>query len=275
MGQLSNRPDGDLQDGLPTGRDRVGLVESSSGNVDIFVDRLQRDQANAIWLFSSDTLREIPRLYDDVHPVWIEQYLPQWLQTIRWLSIPLYRWLALLLVIPLFFGLASLGTRVLTVSLRPLFRRITREQDASKLANLAPLRLLVLAVLCYGASLFGVTLTIRNLWQGLANVLTIIGLCWLSVEVMDVVSALTLQHLQRANRSGATALVRLVNRLSKAMAVVVAGLVLLYRSGIDLTTGPRRAGRRRVGDRFWRPEDHRESVRRHHGDLGQTGQRRR
>jgi MscS family membrane protein len=60
--QLSNRPEGDLQDGLAAGRDRVGVVESASGNIDIFVDRVQRGQASPVWLFSSDTLREIPRL---------------------------------------------------------------------------------------------------------------------------------------------------------------------------------------------------------------------
>jgi MscS family membrane protein len=233
--QLTNRPDGDLQDGLAIGRDRVGVVESASGNVDVFVDRVQRGRASPVWLFSSDTLREIPRLYDDVQPLWIEQHLPEWLRTNRWLSIPLYRWIAIPLVIPLFFGLAALASRVLIVALRRLLRRRAREQDDSRLASLGPLRLLVFAFFCYGASFFGLTLTVRNLWQGLAGALTVIALCWLAMRLMDVVTAVTLEHLQRVNRSEATALLRLVDRLAKAAAVVVAGLVLLYRSGIDLT----------------------------------------
>ena len=125
LDRLSNEPDGDLGDGL-TNRDRIGLVESPSGNVEIFLDRVQRGQGNPIWLFSSSMLQEIPRLYDEIEPPWIERYLPERLRTIRWLSIPLYRWIAILLLIPLIFALAALSTRALTVLLSPLFRRLTQ-----------------------------------------------------------------------------------------------------------------------------------------------------
>ena len=52
---------------------------------------------------------------------------------------------------------------------------------------------------------------------------------------MDVVTESTLERLRRAKRSEATAMVRLINRLLKAAAVIVAGLVLLYLADIDLT----------------------------------------
>ena len=233
--QLSNRPDGDLQDGLPTDRDRIGLVESVPGNVDVFVDRVKRGQNDPIWLFSSDTLQRIPQLYEEVQPPWIEQYLPEPLLTVRWLSVPLYRWLVVLLFIPLFFALSALASRILVASLRPLLRRLPREHDERELANLGPLRLLTLALFFYGASLIGVTLTARNTWQGIAATLTVIALCWLALRLMDFVTESTLERLRRANRLEATAMVRLINRLSKAAAVIVAGLVLLYLAGVDLT----------------------------------------
>ena len=81
-----------------TSRDRIGLVESPSGNVEMFLDRVQRGQGDPIWLFSSSTLQEIPRLYDEVQPPWIERYVPERLRTIQWLSVPLYRWIAILLL---------------------------------------------------------------------------------------------------------------------------------------------------------------------------------
>ena len=77
-----------------------------------------------IWLFSSDTLQRIPQLYEEVQPPWIEQYLPERLLTTRWLSVPLYRWLAILLFIPLFFALSALASRLLVALLRPLLRRL-------------------------------------------------------------------------------------------------------------------------------------------------------
>ncbi len=233
--QLSSRPDGDLQDGLRTNRDRIGLVESASSNVEVFVDRVQRGQDEPIWLFSSDTLHRIPELYEEVQPPWVEQFLPGALLTVRWLSVPLYRWISVLLFIPLVFALSAWASRLLASALRPLLRLLPGEQAERQLANLGPIRLLTLALIFYGASLIGITLTARNTWQNIAATLTVIALCWLAMRLMDLVTDTTLERLRRANRLEATAMVRLINRLLKSAAVIVAGLVLLYLAGIDLT----------------------------------------
>ena len=218
-----------------TTRERIGLVESPSGNVELFLDRVRRGQGNAIWLFSSSMLQEIPRLYDEVQPLWLESYVPGPLRTTRWLSLPLYRWIAILLVIPLIFGFAALSTRALTGVLSRLFHRLTGEQDDRKLASSGPLRLLVLALFFYGASFFGLNLATRNFWHRVAQTLMIMALCWLALRLEDVVAELSLKRLQRVHRSEDVALVRLINRLLKAATVIVAVLFLLYLSDVDLT----------------------------------------
>ncbi len=233
LDRLSDQPDGDLEDGL-SNRDLIGLIESPTGNVEMFLDRVQRG-GNRIWLFSSSRmLQEIPRLYDEIEPPWIERYVPEPLQTNRWLSLPLYRWIAFVLLIPLVFGLAALATRALTRVLRPVFRRFTWEHDDRKVAS-GPLRLLVLAVFFYGASFFGLSLSGRQFWTRVAGTLTVIALCWLSLRLVDVLGQLSVKRLQRVHRSGDIALVLLINRLSKAATVIVAGLVLLYLADVDLT----------------------------------------
>ena len=234
LDRVSNAPDGDLGDGL-TNRDRIGFVESPSGTVEIFLDRVQRGQGNPIWLFSSSMWEEIPQVYDELQPLWFEQYVPQPLRTPRWLSIPLYRWIAILLLLPLVFGFAAVSTRILTGLLGPWLRRLTRGEGDHQLAGAGPLRLLVLAVVFYVASFFGLTLAGRHFWTRVAETLAVMALCWLSVRLLDVLTELSLKRLARVQRSGDTALVRLLNRLSKAAAVLVAVLFLLYLSDVDLT----------------------------------------
>ncbi len=234
LDRLSNDPAGDIGDGL-TNRDRIGLVESPSGNVEMFLDRVQRGQNNFIWLFSSTTLQDIPRLYDEVQPPWIERYVPERLRTLQWLSLPLYRWIGILLLIPLVWGLAALCTRALTGLLSPLFRHLLREQEDRQLASQGPLRLLVLALFFYGASGLGLSLAIRHFWLRVAQTLVVMALCWLSLRLVDVLSELSLKRLERAHHSGGTALLRLISRLLKAATVIVAVLVLLYLSDVDLT----------------------------------------
>ena len=234
LDRLSNEPDGDLADGL-TNRDRIGLVESPSGNVEMFLDRVQRGQGNPIWLFSSSMLPEIPRLYDEVEPPWIERYLPDRLLTIRWLSVPLYRWIAILLSIPLIFALTALSTRALTALLSPLLGRHSPERDDHQLVSAGPLRLLVLSACFYGGAFFGVSLSARQFWQRVAETLMVMALCWLSLRLVDAVEALSLERLRRIHRSADVALVRLINRLLKAASVIAACLLLLYVSDVDLT----------------------------------------
>ena len=54
--RLSQKPDGDLDDGL-TNRDRVGAVDSETGRVDVFLDRVERGPGAPIWLIAASTLR--------------------------------------------------------------------------------------------------------------------------------------------------------------------------------------------------------------------------
>ena len=197
LDRLSNQPDGDLGDGL-TNRDRIGLVESPSGNVEMFLDRVQRGQGDPIWLFSSSTLQEIPRLYDEIQPPWIEGVVPERLRTIGWLSIPLYRWIAFLLFIPLIFGIAWLSARALAVLLGPVFGRFTQGQDERTLASVGPLRLLVLALFFYGGSFFGLSLDARHFWTRVSVTLMVIALCWLSLRLVDVVEELSLKRLNES-----------------------------------------------------------------------------
>jgi MscS family membrane protein len=232
--RLSREPGGDIADGL-TNRDRIGVVESPLGDVEIFLDRVQRGQADPIWLFSSSTLREIPRLYDEIQPPWIEQYVPAPLRTTGWLAIPLYRWIAIALLIPLIFGLAGLSTRALSLWLGPVLGRLSPGRDSHKVISVGAVRLLVLAAFFYAGSFFGFSLATRHFWQRVAETVMVIALCWLSLRVMDLVAELSLTRLNRINRSGDVALVRLINRLLKAATVIVSVLFLLYLSDVDLT----------------------------------------
>jgi MscS family membrane protein len=233
LDRVSDKPEGNTDDGF-VNRDRLGLVDSPSGSAELYLERVQRGET-PIWLFSSSTLKEIPRLYDEVEPLWIEQHVPQWLSTPRWLSIPLYRWIAILLLIPVVFGVAALCTRALTFLLGPLISRLTREQEHRTVASVGPLRLLVLSVFFYVGSFVGLSLNTRHFWNRVADTLAVMALCWLTLRLVDVVAGVSLKRLQRLRRSGDVALVRLIGRLLKAATVIVAGLLLLYLSDVDLT----------------------------------------
>ena len=151
------------------------------------------------------------------------------------MSIPLYRWITILLFIPLLFGGATLATRAISRVIDPPLRRFMPERDHRTAARVGPLRVLVLAVFFYLASFWGVTLSSRTFWQRVAGTLMIVALCWLTLRLLNAVAELSLRRLERVHRSADTALVRLLNRLLKATTVTVAVLTFLYLSDVDLT----------------------------------------
>jgi MscS family membrane protein len=233
---LSKKAEGDLEDGLPNNLERVGVVESPSGNVDILLNRVQRKPEGLLWLFSPQTLGEVPQLYAGLEYLWIEKYLPNQLRTIRWFSIPLYRWLGFPLVLLLALGAAVIFSRILIKLFRHLLRRLGKEPDDRRLSTMmGPLRLLLLALLLNGASSLTISFFGRQFWSNAAITLTVIALAWLLIRLMDVVANLRIRRMQRLNRPGDTAVARLLNRFAKVAVAIAACLILLSFSGKDLT----------------------------------------
>ena len=167
LNALSDKPDGNLDDGLRPNRDLLGVIPSDSGNVDVLLDRVQRGKDRPIWLFSSESLREVPRLYGELEETWVERYVPEPLRTRRLLSIPLYQWIEGLLGLPLILGLASILTRILSglpsSALAPPHPRTGRSQTsqhrlAAALGGPGPSHLLDISLrrLAPGAQVLGV-----------------------------------------------------------------------------------------------------------------------
>ena len=65
VAQLSNNPEGKLDDNLPPPKERIGTVETSSGSLDIILERVQRGDNPPIWFFSAATLAKIPETYQE------------------------------------------------------------------------------------------------------------------------------------------------------------------------------------------------------------------
>ena len=63
---LSRSPDGNLEDEHRLSRDSVGTVKTPSGDLKVILDRVERPGQPAIWLFSQETLREVPAAYESL-----------------------------------------------------------------------------------------------------------------------------------------------------------------------------------------------------------------
>jgi MscS family membrane protein len=236
LNKLSSRPEGSLANVQNPNHELVGVANTSSGKLEIWLDRVQRGENPPIWLFSKDTLRLVPEVYEDFdNAPEIEQHLPGWLRAKPLFSLPLWRLCFVLISIPIILLLGSLVARLLRPFLTFLTGRILGGADVDQVPSLvAPLRLILFGIWSLVSATFAYTLLGRNFWRGLGRVVVIFGVTWLSMRVVGIVSDLALARLKRIQSSDKIALTALLGRLSQIGVLTVGTLTVLYLAGVNL-----------------------------------------
>ena len=234
LAMLSNEPEGDLDDKLPSSKERVGTVRIPSGSVDVLLERVQRGKNPPLWLFSAETLKNVPEAYKALDVRTVDAYLPEFLVSHWFLWFPLWQWLMILLLIPVSFGVSVLVTRLLSPLLLLLVKRIARGQGEQHVAGLSgPIRVLVFALAGWSISFLSRSVLMSAFWSYVALTLTVMAATWLCVRLIDIVSKLKQSRLT-VTSSSKVSLLQLVEKLSKILVVIIGGLVVLYITGINI-----------------------------------------
>jgi MscS family membrane protein len=237
LDQLSDEVEGDRDDALPPGVDRVGIVKSATGPLDLLLDQVRQGKNPPIWLFSAATLRGIPSAYEEIRPLWIERFIWPPLRETRFLDLPLWRWMLLPLAMTLVLVVVWLLGRALFAVLAPLLFRLTRQRAVTQLARIkGPVRLTLLSLVMFGwLSGSQLPLLLRLYFRQLVAAIAIASLAWLFLRLIEIAARLWETHLRYLNQTGRIAVMNLIQRLSKALVVVIAVLTLIYLAGFNLT----------------------------------------
>lgn len=237
--QLSDKSEGSLSDPLNPDRDLVGTITSANGNVNIFLERVNRGKSGPIWLFSSDTLESIPDLYEEVNVVPISSVLPEYLVTTRIEGISLFGWIFVLVGLPLLYLLAVLLNRILSLLVGQLRRRWMKKAELPNPEILPiPARLLLIPItIRWFLSNVGLTLLQRLFWSSIATVIAVAATVWILILLNGRCEDYARRYLQGRNLAGATSLLRLTRRLVDVLLIFAGALVLLYHFGISPTAG--------------------------------------
>jgi MscS family membrane protein len=232
---LSSKPEGNLDDNLPPNRERIGTIQTSSGSLDILLERVQRGSGPPIWLFCAETLAKVAKASRELGASSLEDYLPKFLVSTWVLWFPLWRWLVILLVIPLLYFLSTLLTRLVTSLLLHYSRgkfQVEGERPVVRLTG--PIRILIFASAIWVLSPLSQSVLARAFWAYVASTVTVMGATWLGLRIIDIFFDLKEKKLAAA-ASDQISLVQLGRKLVKILALMVGALFIFYIAGINLT----------------------------------------
>ena len=236
LAKLSDVPEGSRANPLKVNEEVVGTVERAGGPLDVVVERVEQPKGPAIWLFSAETLKAIPDLYDEVSGGWGNTGVGQLLNSTRLRRARHFEWLAVLLCLPLFYFATVLLNTLLTPLVRHVWQRAFPESDFIRRVLPAPIRLLVAALaLRWFLSSVSLSLFVRQAGATAANLILIAALAWLLIQLNGEVERYARRRLPGLNAGAGIALVRLVRRFADIVVVILALLATLRIFAIDPT----------------------------------------
>jgi MscS family membrane protein len=237
LNQVSDLPEGSLSDPLKPDQELVGTITGEKGNLEIFVERVDRGKTGSVWLFSSMTLESIPDFFDEVNVISAYDILPNVLVNTRLASIALFEWLAVFVGMPLLYFLTVLLNRALSLFVGVLRRRLYRRSDLPNPALLPrPIRLLVIAFLIQWANnKISLPLLARQFWSSTATVITIAASAWLLIHFASWGEEYARRLLRDRNHTGAASMLRLARWVVDLLIIFAGVLVTLHYFDVNAT----------------------------------------
>ncbi len=230
---LSDRPEGDLEDGLPPDLERIGTI----GKFEVLLERVSDEQGARVWRFAASTVDSIP-VMDSMYGFGpLGELLPPALLEITFLELRLWQWIGLVLLL----GAALAASWILATILHRVGRSIAVRTETpvddrllDRLSN--PFRLL-LAVALFAAGSVPLALSVPayRLLSTLEVASAVLAFTWGLLRCVDVAAELYIERLKKEERRALISVVPLARRVVKAVVLALALVALLQNVGFDVT----------------------------------------
>ena len=237
LDEISDRPEGRLANPLRPDQDVIATINTASGSLDIVLERVRRPGAPPVWLFSRSTLDGIPEAHDEVDRISLDRHLPAVLVKPSIAGIRLFHWLALLVIVPLVYGLMGALNRVWVPAARRvgLGRRLVPAGVGSQRLSGAIRFIVIALVIRFLVATSDLPLRERQFWSAIAVLFTIGAGTWLLLHVNASVERYLRTRSHTAGRTDMASLIRVARWFADALVILVGVLVVVRRMGGDPT----------------------------------------
>ena len=229
---LSIDTKGHSDDGLPSYQDLVGQIETGDRKYDILMQRIPRGDGVYIWMFSSKTVRNIPKLYAEHGYGPIGEELSQAFPSESFMGLEFWQWIFVALIIVSATLVSFPFVRLASWLVRR--KRASLSDVTSRFIN-GPLHVLIVVILMrHFFDEVHPSLEARAIFQ--AGTISIIIGTWVIFRVVDLFRDFWVLRLTQDNKEHAVVLIKPAMTALNIFVVVIAFLVWLDNIGFSITT---------------------------------------
>jgi len=234
---VSRDPQGRLDDGLPPNEEKLSSSIGIEDAFPILLVRLEDEQGRKLWYFSRSTLESVPKVYDSLTFPQLEKKIPGYLVEHRFLSVPLWQWLAIVLFIPLSFVIARLVTLGFEYAVRSWRRARHLPLPAIEpLTRIGPFTFVIALLVHYAwVAYIGTSLLYRIYYRRLIWICLAIAFYWLLTRVTRAISKRIGASLSSRGMFAERSLVSLIRRFVEVSIFILVTLVVLHGLGFDVS----------------------------------------
>jgi len=229
---LSDEVDGWAGDGLPTYRDRLGVLQTRGGEIMLLLQQIPREDGVSIWKISNSTVARIPALYDELGYSRLVENIRRSFPEGRFLGFEYFKWAIALAAGVIVYGLGWLlsvaAVKVLTQANSPGGQLVRRFLTGPAVAMAA-----ILAINYVGRSL-GIGAGAQELSD--AGPVRTAVLLWFLLASVALARDLYVQRLQDEGREGRIVLLRPISTSVQLIIAVAVILMWLDNVGFQITT---------------------------------------
>lgn len=234
LNNVSNDPVGSLSDPLDSRRELIGTVTTEGGSVDIYLERVTRPNGISIWLFSRDTLVNIPDLYDEINAVTVQSQVPDALLK-KYFGITLFGWSFFLIFLPSLYLVLTLFNRLAGAGVGFALRHWAHRPEARNPTIIpSPVRVFILSLTVFATlSKLSLSLFARQISSTIGVLLLIAAFVWSMFLLSGRFEAYMKKRMEKQGRLSSTVVLRPARRIIDLIAALVGLMFLLHTLGIN------------------------------------------
>lgn len=238
LDSIPNDPTGRQEGGPPREQVVIGGTRGFSESFPLNLAHSEVSRGVKVWLISRQTLDQVPEIYDSLRFPQLEKRLPKFLVKTRFLGMPLWQWLAIVLFAPIALVIGWLGAFLLRFASRRIRRALgwamLPEEPIRRFGPIAVLGAVI--VHYYFVYLIGASILYRQYYLNLLMILLAFAFYWAITRITYWISLRMWNQLTSRGMYAERSLVSLSRRvLDVAIFFLIALLVFKNVLGWNLT----------------------------------------